>query len=285
MKGFIYITTNHITGIKYIGKKYYFYNNGKESNWRCYLGSSKILLADIDRYGIENFSKEILCECETAEALAIKEKEYIELYNAVLSEDFYNLSNGIDKFFTSEDGVKRGLESRKKWSEEKKKRVSKKLKGRLSSMPKDKLIERNRKISTIHKNNPEFKKMRSRVHIEYMGNLSDEEKKQRFDNIKKSVNSYYDNWTPEKREEHVEVRRNGLVRSRGEWSKKAKEIRDSKIVTLKNVESGEIFQLSLTNAFEMLNCDKSTFYSLVNGKYNIRNNDRNTWKKWTILQN
>lgn len=61
MYGFIYITTNHINGKKYIGQK----NYDKNGRWKEYLGSGIILKQAIQKYGVDNFSKEIIEECET----------------------------------------------------------------------------------------------------------------------------------------------------------------------------------------------------------------------------
>ncbi len=72
--GFVYIIINNITGQKYIGKKFFWSKRRlpplkgktrkrivvKESDWKKYWGSSKILKAEYAKYGQENFSREIL---------------------------------------------------------------------------------------------------------------------------------------------------------------------------------------------------------------------------------
>ena len=50
----------------------------------------------IKKYGIENFSKEIIEDCETKQLLNLREKHWINYYNAVDSDDFYNIANGGD---------------------------------------------------------------------------------------------------------------------------------------------------------------------------------------------
>jgi len=72
--GFVYIITNLINGKKYIGKKFFWSRRRlpplkgktrkriviKESDWKTYYGSSKNVKADIEKYGKENFKREIV---------------------------------------------------------------------------------------------------------------------------------------------------------------------------------------------------------------------------------
>ena len=90
--GFVYITTNHINGKKYIGQKRY----DKANKWKSYLGSGICLKRAINKYGSENFSKEIIENCKTKEYLDEREKYWIEYYNAVKSDEFYNIASGGD---------------------------------------------------------------------------------------------------------------------------------------------------------------------------------------------
>ena len=53
MQYYIYMTTNNINGMKYIGK-----HHGEVDD--LYLGSGKKLKEDIDKYGKDNFTKSIL---------------------------------------------------------------------------------------------------------------------------------------------------------------------------------------------------------------------------------
>lgn len=92
MYGFIYITTNHINGKKYIGQKKY----DKYNHWKTYLGSGILLSRAINKYGRENFSKEIIEECETRDKLNAREKYWIFYHDAVNSDKFYNLASGGD---------------------------------------------------------------------------------------------------------------------------------------------------------------------------------------------
>ena len=72
--GFCYVITNLITNKKYIGKKLFWSKRtlpplaGKkrkrrklvESNWKKYQSSSKYLIADIEKLGVDNFKFKIL---------------------------------------------------------------------------------------------------------------------------------------------------------------------------------------------------------------------------------
>lgn len=89
MEYFIYITTNLITNEKYIGK-----HHGKLND--SYLGSGKILIRAIEKYGRENFKREILYISKTAEENNLKEKEFIKAFNAVQDRTFYNIAEGGD---------------------------------------------------------------------------------------------------------------------------------------------------------------------------------------------
>lgn len=86
--GFIYITTNHINGKKYIGKKKH------DSHENTYLGSGTAIMAAIEKYGKENFSKEIIEECKTKQELAEREKYWISYYHAVEDRMYYNIASG-----------------------------------------------------------------------------------------------------------------------------------------------------------------------------------------------
>lgn len=90
MYGYIYITENLINHKKYIGR----HKSEKFDSW--YIGSGIELHYAILKYGKQNFSTKIICECESEEDLNEKEIFYIDLYNAVESADFYNISKGGD---------------------------------------------------------------------------------------------------------------------------------------------------------------------------------------------
>lgn len=86
---FIYLTTNLINNKKYIGKHYGELNDD-------YLGSGKILQWAIQKYGKNNFTREILHISKNKEENNEWEKIFIEKYNAQKDKNFYNIAPGGD---------------------------------------------------------------------------------------------------------------------------------------------------------------------------------------------
>ena len=85
---YIYLITNNINGKIYIGK--HSTNNLNDG----YMGSGILINKAIQKYGIENFTKEYLAFCDTNEKLNWLEKFYIKKYKA--KEVGYNLTDGGD---------------------------------------------------------------------------------------------------------------------------------------------------------------------------------------------
>lgn len=96
MIGYVYLTTNLVNNKKYVGQHEY---AGKQLDPE-YVGSGKLLSKAIKKYGKENFSCEILEWCDTKENLNIREKFWIDHYNAIDNENFYNLAAGGTGGFT-----------------------------------------------------------------------------------------------------------------------------------------------------------------------------------------
>lgn len=80
----IYKTTNLINGKFYVGKD--------AKNNPNYLGSGKALKHAIDKYGKENFKKEILEVCSSLDELVEREKFWINELNALT--EGYNMTEG-----------------------------------------------------------------------------------------------------------------------------------------------------------------------------------------------
>ena len=82
----VYKTTNLINGKIYIGKD--------AANNPRYLGSGFIFRRAIEKYGRENFQKEILEQCDSIEQLNEREKFWISQYNSTNKSIGYNIMDG-----------------------------------------------------------------------------------------------------------------------------------------------------------------------------------------------
>lgn len=108
---YIYKTTNLINGKFYIGKSSM--KNNSIDYW--YLGSGVLLKKAIEKYGRDNFKKEIVEWCSSFEESNEREKYWIKNLNALNLKIAYNIATGGD-------GGNLGIEVNK--------RISKALKGR-----------------------------------------------------------------------------------------------------------------------------------------------------------
>lgn len=103
-EGFVYLITNLTNDRKYIGKKLAKFKKtrpplkGKknkrrskvESDWRDYWGSSDHLLADVEKLGKENFTREILHYCPSRGVLSYLEAKEQFDRRVLESDDYYN---------------------------------------------------------------------------------------------------------------------------------------------------------------------------------------------------
>ena len=102
--GFVYRITNNINRYDYIGRKYFKTvrklrplvgrknkrHTIKETDWQDYWGSSKRLLEDIDKYGKENFKREIIFLCTTRGQTNYMEAKIQFEEDVLLKENNYN---------------------------------------------------------------------------------------------------------------------------------------------------------------------------------------------------
>jgi len=103
-EGFVYLITNLTNERKYVGKKLARFKvtkpplkgkknkrrSTKESDWRDYWGSSEHLIADVERLGEENFTREILHYCQSRGMLSYLEAKEQFDREVLLTDEYYN---------------------------------------------------------------------------------------------------------------------------------------------------------------------------------------------------
>ena len=103
-EAFVYLITNTITGMMYVGKKLAKFKTTKkplkgkknkrrgtkESDWKTYWGSSERLSADIEKIGEDKFTRQILYYCASRGVASYLEAK--EQFNRKVLEvdDYYN---------------------------------------------------------------------------------------------------------------------------------------------------------------------------------------------------
>ena len=85
---YIYKITNNINGKIYIGKH--------ESERKNYWGSGTVLKLAIKKYGLQNFTKDIIEYCKNSKQLSIREIFWIKHYNSRNRLVGYNITKGGD---------------------------------------------------------------------------------------------------------------------------------------------------------------------------------------------
>jgi group I intron endonuclease len=118
----VYKITNTINGKTYVGC-----HKTKDKN-DGYMGSGKIIKRSIKKYGVNNFTKEIIAECSCSDEMFAKEKEFV-----VLSEMSYNMKSGGEGGFDYLN--KTGLNTSWKNREEKNAKISKAIKQKWDTDP------------------------------------------------------------------------------------------------------------------------------------------------------
>ena len=98
--GFVYQITNLSNNKTYIGKKLFWFKKIKtlkgkrkrylaESDWKTYYGSSKFLLDEIEKFGKDNFKREILKLCKSKGECSYYEAKYQFDKDVLLNPDLY----------------------------------------------------------------------------------------------------------------------------------------------------------------------------------------------------
>jgi hypothetical protein len=99
--GYVYLITNLLNNRKYIGKKNFYFSKTKqvkgkkkkfkvESDWKTYFGSNKELCADVEKFGKENFKREILRLCKSKGEFSYFEAKMQFENNVLESDEWYN---------------------------------------------------------------------------------------------------------------------------------------------------------------------------------------------------
>lgn len=86
--GYVYITTNLINEMKYIGQ-----HSSREFD-KNYYGSGKLIKKALLEFGYDNFKCEIIEWCKSYEELNEREIYWISFYKADSSNEFYNIAYG-----------------------------------------------------------------------------------------------------------------------------------------------------------------------------------------------
>ena len=133
-----------INGKKYIGK------HSTTDVYDGYFGSGIAIKQAINKYGIDNFKKEIICYCDNEEELKEMEKYHIKK-EGTFSKG-YNLTlagEGILGYKHTEDSIRKASDSRKRYYEE-----NPEMREKISEMAKKRVGKLNsfygRKLSQEH---------------------------------------------------------------------------------------------------------------------------------------
>ena len=130
--GRIYKITNTINNKPYFGQTRQQPNRRWTQHKQAAKNGGKMILYNaIRHHGVENFTFEVVCECDTLEELNSKEIEYISINNS-LSPHGYNAGKGGDNYEKTPETCKKISESNKgrKITEEWRKNMSIARKGR-----------------------------------------------------------------------------------------------------------------------------------------------------------
>ncbi len=169
----IYKTTNKINGKSYIGQTVHSLRQRKHGHVSAALSvrDTTYFHRALRKYGSENFSWEILQECDTIEELNQLEIFYIGYYNT-FGNNGYNLTVGGKSGLV---GFKHTDESKRKMSEAQKgKKLSEETKRRMSKVQKNKVVskETRRKISEGHKGFKLPEKVRRKISVALKGKFT-----------------------------------------------------------------------------------------------------------------
>lgn len=192
----IYKTTNLINQKIYVGKDTH--NNPN------YYGSGKRLKLAIQKYGLENFKKEIIEVCDTLEELNTREKFWIKELNAI--NEGYNISLGGDGGDTISNNPRK-KEIGKKISESNKGRSI----GKTNSKETREKISKALKGKFLGNKNPNYGKnhtdeAKDKIRKKALGRVVSDETRKKLSIKNKGKKGFV--WTDEMRQKLSESRKN-----------------------------------------------------------------------------
>ncbi len=186
MYGIIYCLTNKFNGMQYFGQTT---RKDIERYWKSKEKGNSYINRAIRKYGLDNFDKNIFCECGDALSLGLMEDFCIQVFNT-LAPNGYNLRRGGVHGKWSEKAKKQII-----WTKERREELSKKM-SKLWTQEKRK--EQSKKSSKIW-----TKERREEQSEKHKGKKISEETKQKMTKIwtleKRKQSS--ENWTSEKRKQ------------------------------------------------------------------------------------
>lgn len=171
MKSYIYLITCSINGKQYVGKT----NDPEMRRWDHFYRSQnskhkQVIHSAIAKYGKENFTFEVILECESEE-LAFEAEHTIILEKRAAGIELYNMNDGgFGGFNPSKESREKLSRARKgmKFSEETNRKISNVVKRYWEEIPEEKKAERIRRLQeagsvwrnnlTIEKQQELFKK-------------------------------------------------------------------------------------------------------------------------------
>jgi group I intron endonuclease len=176
--GYIYIVTNKINGMKYVGQSIQL---DIKSRWKAHRSKKrsvgKILHNAYKKYGYDNFDYKIICICFDEDTNKYEE-EYIKKYNTV-HPNGYNLLQGGNN---------------RKHNEETKRLISEIMKGENNSCHGSKITPEKRKMLSdrMKKYNLEIRLKKQQENIlEYSDKIILHHKYERKEKISNSLTDYY----------------------------------------------------------------------------------------------
>lgn len=188
--GYIYLITNNLNGKTYVGQRK-LHSHYATPETDGYMGSGSYLFNAKKKYGIENFSKEILAECYSSDILNILEIQYIKLYREIGKAE-YNIANGG---LGNEGGHPVSEETRKKLSDIFKGRViSEEARRKISEHSKSRTPEVKEKLRQANLGKHPSEETKKKISLSQKGKIISEEQKKILSDIRKGKPLPFEVW-------------------------------------------------------------------------------------------